>query len=82
MIWSHRSVRSSIVYWACCNEVSRPGVLGRIQNCMNRIGSVTEPFFSKCMSPRPENRITWAAPASRRPLLPSESAWRKWPSTT
>ena len=26
--------------------------------------------------------MTWAAPGSSWPLLPSESAWRKWPPTT
>jgi hypothetical protein len=49
---------------------------------MKRIGSPVEPFFSECMSPSCEKVITWAAPPSSLPLLPSESARRKWPDTT
>jgi hypothetical protein len=44
--------------------------------------SVSDPLRSECRAPALENRITWAAPGSSRPSLPSESSWANSPSTT
>jgi hypothetical protein len=74
--------RSSRLNTCCSTSGVSPGVSGRIQIWMNRIGASVEAFCSECCAPEPRV-MRCTAPAGSGPgAPPTESWWRKLPSTT